>query len=87
MFVVLYSVLEASTDVMNTGFLIVTIYVESKKLLHLCLLFYVYYGDIPSDWSLNLSKVQVLVLCVCWKSHVVMVVCPHLLGYGKELAH
>jgi hypothetical protein len=38
------------------------------------------------------AKVQVLVLCVCvcvciGKVTAVMVVCLHLLGYGKELAH
>jgi hypothetical protein len=38
-FVVLYSTLEASTDVMNTGFLIVTVYMESEKLFHLFILF------------------------------------------------
>jgi hypothetical protein len=73
---------------MNVGFLIVTIYVESKKLFHLFLLFSMFIMETPLVMSLNLSKDQVLAMCVCaGKVTVVMVVCPDLLGYGMELAH
>jgi hypothetical protein len=48
----------------------------------------VYYGDHPSDWSLKFVQGSSLGGGVCaGKLTVVMVVCPPLLGYGKELLY